>query len=555
MILPNNIEISKAQAQNVQTYTQQIIQDLPPKALNQILGGYDNDIEGLLSEMHNQVTNIMNFPKTLDTEKLQFLEQLEYSMDVSLRKLSYNYFKTTVLHNFRQEYRNLEWGNMLQLYPWMGLTAQRGSGKSWEFCYALPLWRLYSYDKPSYFQVDNIDNHNRKETLMVTNVEKLATEHISKIIEEIKFNDIISEKLNSNGKANLAATKIITETGSILYGSGLYGFNRGRHTGMVIIDDGPSESSLYSSEQRSSVKERVYGTLQPIVEPGGYFVIVGTPYSDLDLYSELKKDPNFKFFEYPAIFPDGRLLSPDRFTFKKLTEIKESVGSIVFSREYLVVPMTSDASIFPREFLERATIGMENVRYVNTISEYPFKLNRVVLSCDFAIAGKAGSDYSCFMVWGKDSDENFYLLHVWRKQTSSYTEQVNQIVSINQRFKPSKIICESNGFQQIMLDLVKNRGVKNVESFVTTSKVKKNSYDGVPSLSALFERYQIKMPYAEGETRNLTEAIFGEFSSIGFIEDKGTLESTGTNDDSVMSSFFAITDLRENTKKFRAYGV
>jgi phage terminase large subunit-like protein len=547
--------ISKSQLSHINEYSLQIIQDLPSKALNELMQGYGGDVNNLILEIRNQVSSVMGFSNTLDTEKLQYLEQLELSMDTSLKKLSYNYFKTTVLHNFRQGWRNLEMGNMIQLYPWLGLTAQRASGKSYEVTYALPLWRLYSYDKPKYFQADTIDNHNRKETLLVTNVEKLAIEHTAKVIEEIKFNDILADKLNPNGKANLAATKITTETGSILHTRGLYGFSRGLHTGMVILDDVPDESSLYSKEQRSKVHERVYGTLQPIVEPGGYFVVAGTPFSSVDIYSDLKADPNFKFFEYPAIFPDGRLLAPDRFTFKKLMQIKESIGSIVFAREYLVVPMTSDSSIFPREFLERSIVGMENINFVNSISEYPFKLTRIVLSCDFAIAGKAGSDYSCFMVWGRDVDENFYLLHVWRKQTSSYTEQVNQIVSINQRFKPNKIICESNGFQQIMLDLVKNRGIKNVEPFVTTSKVKKDSYDGVPSLSALFERYQIKMPYAEGETRNMTETIFGEFSSIGYIEDKGKLESTGENDDSVMSSFFAITDLRENTKKYRAHSV
>ena len=45
MLLPNNKEISKAQAQNVFDYSQQIIQDLPPKALQQILGGYESDID------------------------------------------------------------------------------------------------------------------------------------------------------------------------------------------------------------------------------------------------------------------------------------------------------------------------------------------------------------------------------------------------------------------------------------------------------------------------------------------------------------------------------
>lgn len=550
-----DLNISKLQASHVHDYTKNIIDDLPDKAIQELFSGYNDDIDSLINSIYSEVYGALNFGKSLDTEKLKFLSSLEKSMDLSLRKLSYNYFKTTVLHNFNQGWRNLEWGNLIQLYPWLGITAQRGSGKSYETCFSFPLWRLYSYDKPNYFTIDSIDNHNRKETLLVTNVEKLATEHSAKIIEEIKSNEILAEKLNPNRQANLGATKITTETGSILHVRGVFGFSRGLHTGAVIGDDLPDESSLYSAEQRSKVLERLYGTLQPIVEPGGYFWISGTPYHESDIYSVLKKDPNFKFFEYPAIFPDGRLLSPDRFTFKKLMEIRESVGSIVFSREYLVLPTSSDSSIFPREYLERAIIGMENINFANSIDEFPFKLKRVVLACDFAISGKVGGDYSSFVVLGLDFNDNYYLLNIWRKQSSSYTEQVNQIVSINQRFRPQTIIVETNGFQKIMSDLVKGRGVKNIKEFVTTSKVKKDSYEGLPSLSAIFERYQFKMPYAEGETRNMAEVIFGEFASISYVEDLGKLESVGQHDDTVMSIFIGLTELREKTSTFKAYQI
>lgn len=556
MATPTKLDITKKQLQVAHQYTSGIINDLPDRAIIEMLGGYDEDIESLLMNMYSEVSDVMCLNRSLDTERLEYLDNLEISMDKTLKKLSYNYFKTTVLHGFRQEWRNLEFGNLIQLYPNLCIIAQRGSGKSFEFCYALPLWRLYSYDRPNDFYNDTIDNKNRKETLIVSNVETLAKEHTEKIIEEIKFNDILSDKLNPNGKADLGTKRISTETGSILHIRGAFGFARGLHVGFVIEDDLPDESSLYSIEQRLKIKEKVYGTFTPIVEPFGSQIISGTRYHDDDIYGTLKKDPMFKVFEYPAVMPDGKLLSPDRFTFEKLNDIRNSIGSIVFTREYLCVPMSNDTSIFPREFLERSIIGMENVKFANSIHEYPFKMKQKVLVCDFAISGKIGSDYSVFGVWGIDFDGNFHLISIWRKQSSSFEEQVNQIISMDARFKPNEIVCETNGFQRIMADMVKKRGLKNVKEFVTIASKKKDSYEGLPALSAIFERGEIKIPYADGETRNMTETIFGEFNSISFREDKGTLEGTGSHDDIPMMSFIGIYTLREKSgKTFKAYSV
>ena len=555
MATPTKLDITKKQLQVAHNYTQGIINDLPDRAIMEMLGGYDEDIENLLISMYSEVSDVMCLNRSLDTERLEYLDNLEISMDKTLKKLSYNYFKTTVLHGFRQEWRNLEFGNLIQLYPNLCLLAARSHGKSWETCISFPLWRVYSYDRPNDLHIDTIDNHNRKETLVITNVERLATEHLGKIIEEIKFNDELSDKLNPKGQSSFGATKIVCETGALIDAGGFFGQLRGKHRGAIVCDDLLSESSLYSIEQREKSKERFYGTISPILEPFGSFVVSGTPYSTEDLYGDIRKDPSFKLFEYPAVMPNGQLLSPDRFTFEKLDTIRTSVGSIVFSREYLITPINADSSIFPRNFLERSIVGMENVKLANSIHEFPFKLTKVVLACDFAISGKIGADYSCFVVMGIDADENYYLVNLWRKQSSSYEEQVNQIIAMEAKYKPNEIICEVNGFQQVMAGMVKKRGLKNVKEFTTTSGIKKDPYTGLPSLAAIYERYQMKIPYAEGETRNMAETIFGEFGGIGYIEDRGKLENTQGHDDIVMSMFFAIDTLRNNTKKFKAYSI
>lgn len=418
---------------------------------------------------------------------------------------------------------------------------------SFEMCFAFILWRLYSYDRPSALSIDSIDNKNRQETCMITNNETLGKKHIAKIIGEIEQNDILKEKINPNGRANLAATSITTETGSILHLRSKDSMIRGLHVGATVCDDLPDESSLYSQEQREKLHEVFYGSITPIVEPYGYLCVCGTPYSPEDLYGDLKKDRRFSVFEYPAIFPDGRILAPDRLTFDKLTMERESLGTMVFNREYLVVPIADTATIFPYEYLKRSIHGMENISFANSIDDFPIKLNRVVVGCDFAISGVIGADYTVYSVWGIDSNKLIYLLNLFRVKGASHDYQVNKIVELNSRFRPNKIICESNGFQRILANMAKERGLVNVEEFITNEGNKKDLHLGLPSLSALFESGRLRVPYGNEQTRNIVDIMFGEFNSIAFDTKRGKLESSSGHDDICMSSFIAIQDLREKS--------
>lgn len=679
--------LSPAQEGYVNAYVEEIIQNLPPRAMQELLSGYEDDLDRLLLEMKNQVCMVTHMDRTLDIEKLEYLSSMERSMDQSLRKLSYNYFKTTMLPGFRQGWRNLEWGNIFQLYPYSSVLASRGSGKcfspgtevlmfdgsckrvedievgdevmgrdflprkvtelhhgvdtmyrvtqdggmtytvnkghliycallgttfrsvpvesvgilkhmeydvygvrveedkifpmfqsikvtevgqgeyygfvcngdhlfllkdgtivhnSFEGCFAFTLWRLYSYDRPSTFLRESVDNANRKETCIITNNETLGKKHIAKMVEEITHNDLLTEKLNPTNKASLAATSITTETGSILHLRSKDSMIRGLHVGAVVCDDLPDESSLYSQEQREKMREVFYGSITPIVEPYGYLLVMGTPYSPADIYGNLKEDKRFKVFEYPAVFPNGQLLAPDRLTFKRLTEERESLGTIVFNREYLVVPIADTATIFPYEYLKRSIMGMEHISFANDIESFPIKLTRVVTGCDFALSGNIGADYSVYTVWGVDSAGLIYLVAMLRMQGASHDLQVNKILEFNARYKPNKIICEANGFQRILAGMAKERGLVNIEEFVTTEGNKKDLRTGLPSLSALFESARLRVPYGNEETRKLVDIMFGEFNSIAFNPKKGTLESASGHDDICMSSFMAIQELREH---------
>lgn len=424
---------------------------------------------------------------------------------------------------------------------------------SFFFSYAFILWRLWSYCKPTLWRPDTIDNANRKETCYITSTMTLAKVQVAKVREEIETNDLLREKINPNNKASIGETGITTETGSILHVRGKDGFIRGLHVGATICDDMPDESSLYSDEQREKMKELIKGTIEPIVEPYGYFLVCGTPYSSApnELYQVLKADKRFYCFEYPIIFPDGRPLAPDRYTFDQILMKKEELGTIVFNREYLVVPISDSSTIFPYEYLMRSIVGMENVRFATSIDDYPFKLVRVHIGVDFAVSGNIGADYTVYSVWGIDTMKNYYLLYYYRQRGMSHNEQIDKIVQLDRLFRPNKIRCEANGFQSILSGLAQERGLKNIEPFTTTEGNKKDLYTGLPSLSAMFERGQIKCPYAPGETKQAVDIMFGEFSSITFKSDNGKLEAASGHDDICMASFLAVNSLREDEKEIK----
>lgn len=548
-----DMKLTVLQTRRLYNTANDIINRLPAQTVNQLLEGYSNDVDNLLNEIVFETDEAIGFGRSLDLENLGYIDNLYAAMDERLRILSFNYFTATVLSNFTIGWRHLEMGNLIQLFPWSCYLASRGSGKSYTFCYAFPLWRLYSYARPTLYLQDSVDNKNRKETALITNTMTLAKIHVGKIIEEIELNPILANKLNPNNKAKLGETAIETETGSMLHVRGKDGFIRGLHVGATVVDDLPDESSIYSDEQRDKLKDLFKSTITPIVEPYGYLIVSGTPYSTAknEIYNVIKEDKRFAAFEYPVVFPDGRPLAPDRYTFEDILQKKEELGTMVFSREYMVVPIADNATIFPYEYLLRSTIGMENISFVDGVDFFPYKLRKIVVGCDFAVSGNIGADYTVYTAWGIDIMDNYYLLNIFREKGLSHNEQINKICLWDRMYRPNKIICEANGFQSILSSLAKERGLKNIEPFTTTEGNKKDLHTGWPGLSAMFERGQIKIPYKVGKTKELVDIIFSEFASITFRSDKGKLEAVGAHDDIVSSSWLAINTLRENQVKIQ----
>jgi hypothetical protein len=426
------------------------------------------------------------------------------------------------------------------------------NSKSYTFSFAYPLWQMYRY-RPR-FSTRNEEGIRRQVSpeiwragngLLVTNEQTLAR-HLLKIIkEEIESNPILAERLLPTGKkkAGWGSDSITTKNGASLILKSAGSRARGLHCDWVVWDDFLDESSLYSAEQREKFFNLFVGVFMPIVNPGGQALVAGTPFHNEDLYHTLRKQGVFKCLEYPAVFPNGELLFPERHSIESLLIKKQTLGSLIFSREILVKPITDNTSIFPYEILKKAIKGQDNVILTPNIDSATRKFIKIAVGCDFAISGAISADYSVFTILGLDEFDHYHVLNSIRLHGAGYASQIAALKKINRDFRPEVFYAEDNGMQQIFIELLKDADLPVVGK-TTNATNKKSLYQGIPSLAVLFETSRIHFPYGDKKSQNMTDLYFAELNSIAYDRDTGKLQSTSRHDDTSMSLWQGVRAIK-----------
>lgn len=526
-----------------------LINNLDSLSLKELLSGNEKDIDHIFQLILEESHQVLSLGKNkINLVSVDYLKNIQTALNEVYLKSSLNYFILNALPHFDLQFFHLEWCNYVHLYRLFAILAARGHGKSYFFSFAVVLWKLYRYRKPNVLQYEiSKEIFLCKEGMIITNRHDFATTLLRKVRTEIETNDILGRVLYPDGRGESWGNEgIICKNGAEVKLSSFGSSNRGPHPGWIIVDDFLDKSALFSNIQREKFNEVFFAEIYPMLLPEGQLIVDGTPFHDLDLYGKLKLDKRFKVFEYPAIFPDGSVLYPQRFSFKELLDIKKTQGTLLFSREYLVKPVTDASTIFPWDILKKAFIGMDDITLVDNVHSYPVKFKKVCVGCDFAKSGSIGADFTCYTVWGVDSLNVFHLIHVWRKKGASTNEQISQLVRINNNFKPDRVIIETNGFQKVMLELAQQSGINRAEGFNTDGQNKKDPYEGIPALSVLFERGLIRMPRGDEKSRATIDLVCSEFNSITFT-DKGKLQAAVDHDDTVMSCFFALRSMQKIT--------
>ncbi len=531
--------------------TNEIIENLDDLAIKELCDGNEGDIDKVMEAMLQETYAVLYGNQGFVKESsFEYLNKLSSTVEETLRIENFNYFLTSVLQDFEINWHHLEWGDLLMQHMSLCVLAPRDHGKSFFFSNAYIVWKMYRYrSEKDFFNRKRKDLALSRRGFLITNEIDLGEDLMEILQTTIEEVPALREKLYPNKADHWNKRSIRCKNGARLGLKSYGGSFRGRHPGYIVVDDFLKDNVIYSETQRKKATNYFHAVIMNAILPKGQVIVVGTPFHETDLYGDLKtkvSKKGWKVFEYPGIYPDGRILWPSRYTYEDLIGKKETQGNIIFSREILVRPIVSDSSIFPFEILRRAFVGMDLYTLVKNRESFPIKFNKVVTGCDLAISASVGADYSVFTTWGIDNEDNMWLLHIWRGKGKHYLEQIAILKSINMNFQPDAIYMESNQFQDVMADMAEESGLPVFPHHTGTNK-----YDfkhGLPGVALLFQRAKIRFPRGDQYSIDMTDLICSEFASVTWT-DKG-LEGVGEHDDCPMSTWLGSLAAKHVTQGF-----
>lgn len=525
----------------------EIIDGMDDKGILELMSGSGGDLDYVLDGLLQDTFQVMYTGNPHIDFAPRYTDRLSQSVEEILRCKNLAYFITSVLPDFQLSWHHLEWCDLVHRYNKLCVEAARDHGKSYFYSNAYAAWQLYKYAKPKGTQFSarpTKSNSNRGYLFSFSLQQSVDLMEILK--NTIEGNDILKERLYPDSKDKSgawASTNIVCRNGARLTCKGFGSSVRGAHPYWIVVDDGLKDNVIYSQLQRQKSIDYFHSVIMNMLVPGGQIIVVGTPFHASDLYGDLKSKSihatgnkkGWFVIEYPAIFPDGRILWPQRWSFFDLMDKKATQGNIIFSRENLCRPITNESSIFPLSVLQQSLIGMEKYTVVRNRDDFPMKFNTVVVGCDFAISANVGADYSVFTIWGVDDERGMWLLNMYREKGKTFHEQIQILKNINVRYRPNIMVVEQNTFQSIFVQEGDKQGLPVMGH--TTGIDKFDLKSGWPAVAVLFERRKIHIPIGDKQSQNIKDLIFSDLGSVAFT-DKG-LCSVDEHDDISSSIWLA----------------
>lgn len=531
------------QIQTTYRVVSEILESLDDVGLKQLMAGNEKDTDQILDVLLEETFSVLtNTGGRIKLASFGYMDKLYEATDDAFRNNSLAYFILTTLPKIDLTWYHLEWCNMIQMHKKLRVLASRDHSKSFIFSWAYPIWNMWRYERPGGFINPGFERSKLCHLgIIITNVFKLSKYFLKMIMDEIEQNEILKAKLKPTGRGGWGNEGLTAKNGAVLMPGAFDTALRGFHPGYIVVDDFLDKSALYSAERRIKFNEVFFSEIVNMLLPKGHLKVVGTPFHEKDLYADIAEDKSFISLEYPAIFPDGTILYPGRYDFDLLMQRKESLGSLKFSREFLVKPVSSDATIFPYDIVSKSFIGMDIYKLVRNRHSFGKKFVKVAIGCDFAISSNIGADYTVFSVLGQDELDNIYLLWLYREKGATYDKQIGMLKALNVDFSPDLIVIENNGYQKVMYQMALESNLPVIEKY---TGVDKYDYDiGLPALATMFEQGRFKFPRGDAFSRDMTDAVVSEFTSITWHE-KGKLESASEHDDIPMSIWQGVKGLR-----------
>lgn len=304
----------------------------------------------------------------------------------------------------------------------------------------------------------------------------------------------------------------------------------GMEASWVIVDDPVSRKIVRSQTEREGLSEWFHGDVMTRLEPGGQAICIGQRLHLYDLYGELRDEkvrtpdggerPRWNHINYPAIIrwpdedpnnPEPEVLWPNKWTFEALMETYADLGAGLFGAMYQQQPLPEGDALARRAWLygDESHPGCTDIsRAVGQSRDGPVRRVRVV-SLDPSPTRYAGLIVADVLV-GQSVFECDVLEIV--RERMSVRDMLSHIERVIDWYAPQYFVFEQNAAQRWLLqDPTMDRLRRRIRVLPhVTNRNKGDANLGVESLAIDFEFGRIRVPYADAESRSMSEMLFKE---------------------------------------------
>ena len=452
------------------------------------------------------------------------VKKLIEEMDREMAAKSFEFFFTDILgYDFNHHHE--QWVDRLDTHRYYVVKAARDHGKSTLFM-SYALW-IAAFNPGVHIMVFS---HSLEQTL----------EHMRMIRSHIDAEDILRD-LKPQGMP-WAKSYMEFTNGSRIMAKSVGGATRGFHPDVVVCDD-----ILWGSTvgELARTADWFYAVLLPVLHHTGRLMMVGTPFSYSDLYTELESKDAFVVETFPAMDGEGVALWPNRWDEESLMRRRMSMPAIQFAREYLCESIHDVASMFPMPILEKARD--ENLRLLHRAEkEYDEEGEHIgvfgqhFIGWDPAIASDKNADFTAMVTMRTLEDGTKQVVNAVHEKGLNSEAQKRHIILLNNRFQPDLIELEGNNFQRMFETELRGMDIP-IRTFMTTRTRKESLF---MSLLLAFEQGQIRTPYGDEQSKEFTHKLETELNRVGMTK-TGKLESVGVHDDLAMGIALANWGTKE----------
>jgi len=439
------------------------------------------------------------------------LENLDFSkqMDMQISKNSFPYFFTEVL-GFDFTSFHEEWLQLMETTNRTVIMCSRDHGKS-VFMYAWSVWQVC-------FQPEGY------EVLYMSSNQKQTNKHMRNIRNI--FNSDTLKHFKPAGKTGWGVEEMNLTNGNSIISRSCNSQVRGLHPNEIIIDDPLKEFSITGIKK---VTDWFFGDMLPALHHSASLRMIGTPFTYTDIFALLGSDEYSDVYtlrQYPCLNQNNEPLWPERWDYDNLMLRKKELGSLAFSREYLLVPVAAGTALFAQEHLDACKLaGKKDVLGMRHRKDSGYKY---YVGVDPAIS--TDGDYNVIIVLEVDEDRNKRIIYVDRSKNVEFRDNINKIKMINRLFQPDLIYFETNTFAKAFTQELRNHTDANVRDFTMTRRKKEEI---ILNLQMNIENGKIIFPRGNAESRSVTDNMIEELSMFT-ITDRGKFEGVGAHDDLVM---------------------